>query len=765
MVAGTLAFLLGVLALHHCAVLPPAGWLFVLTPLLLLWRRPALRWRRWLVAVSAAAAGFLWAWGYAAVLLHHGLPPALEGRDLWVEGYVSSLPESLGERVRFEFEPHLIWRDGERLALPGRLRLSWYRDAPALRVGQQWRLQVRLKRPHGMANPGTFDYELWLLQRGVRATGYVRDAQRVGDDAARFPLQRLRQQLRDRLQGMLGEHPLGGIVIALALGERQGISKAQWQVLRATGTNHLVAISGLHVGIVAALVFFLLQRLWSLSGRACLRLPAPRAAAIGAMTAATGYAALAGFSVPTQRALIMVAVALLAVWLQRPLQPLRTLALALLLVLLYDPLAALAAGTWLSFAAVAVILYGMGGRPAARGWWWRWGRVQWLVALGLAPLMLYWFQQAALVGPLANLVAVPWVTVAVVPPLLLALLLLLPFPGLALWLLQLCLFSLEYLWQLLDWMARLLPPEFGALAPPGWTLLPALIGLSWLLAPRGWPARWVGGFWLLPLLFARAPAPAPGEVWLTQLDVGQGLAVVLRTTHHTLLFDTGPRYSDALDAAEAVIVPYLRGQGVTRLDTLVVSHGDSDHSGGTASLLAALPVRRILTTKRPWPWAGNPGLCRRGMRWEWDGVVFQLLYPTAAAAEQQGNEASCVLRVTAAGHNALLTGDIEAGAEAALLADAPSSLAATVLVAPHHGSKTSSTLPFVTAVAPRYVLFAVGYRNRYGFPHPSVVARYRVLGAQLLGSAGDGAVTVQLGAGPPRLIRFRHQAHRYWFSD
>jgi competence protein ComEC len=764
MVAGTLAFLFGIVIFQWQSEVPPPDWVAALLLLVVLpWCIPR-RWRYMANYLLPVAAGFAWAWFHAAYVLQQQLPVALEGKDLVLEGVIASLPESNGQRSRFLFEVSQLAERGEVLPL-GRVRLAWYRPYPELEIGQRWRLQVRLKRPHGMANPGTFDFEGWLYQQRIRATGYVRaggDSVLLEADSGTFPLQRLRQGLLERLQTATAEHPLGGLVTALALGERQGVTGEQWQLLRATGTNHLVAISGLHIGIVAGLLFFLVRRLWPWPER----LASPKAAALAALVAAALYAALAGFSIPTQRALIMVAVAMLALLGQHALRPVRVLAMALLAVLLLDPLAVLSPGFWLSFGAVAVILYGMGGRLDVSGWWWRWGRVQVLVALGLAPLLAVWFQQVPLISPLANLLAVPWVSLLVVPLVLLGTALITLWPWGAHALLSLALLGLDGLWWWLGWCASLLPPHWSVLAPPSWILPPVLIGMFWLLAPRGWPARWLGLFWLLPMLLVRPAGPAPGEAWVTLMDVGQGLAVLVRTANHTLLYDTGPNYGAEADAGEMVIVPVLRHYGIHRIDTLILSHGDSDHAGGAAAVFAGMEVGRFISgAAAPLPWREHEP-CHRGQQWQWDGIGFSLLFPSLPGVRSgKGNDSSCVLHISTDSGAVLLSGDIEANAERELLASVPQELAAEVLVAPHHGSKTSSTAPFVTAVAARHVLFAVGYRNRYGFPHPEVAARYRAADARLHDTAGQGAITVRLGAGDIAVESWRQQARRYWFSD
>lgn len=753
-----------------------------------------------MVVLLCAGAGFFWTSLTAHWLLAGELPKQLEGQDVMVEGLIASLPESSSsssagqQRMSFQFVPdRLEWR-GEPQPLPGKLLLSWYQHPPPLRVGERWRLRVRLKRPHGFMNPGGFDYEAWLFRQGIRAKGYVREArksagqdepavvnQRLAAAAGAYPVHQLRQRLRERLQLALKDHPLRGIVLALAIGDRQQIDRSQWQVLTRTGTNHLVAISGLHVGLVAGFAFFAVRRLWRLSARAVTLWPAAKAGAIAGLLAAIVYALLAGFSVPTQRALVMVAVVMLATLLQRHTRPSSLLALALILVLVMDPMAVLAPGFWLSFGAVGVILYGMSGRLAMRSAWWKWGRVQWLVALGLFPALVLLFQKASLVAPLANLVAVPWVSLVTVPLTLLGAVLLGPLHVIGEWLLGLALWSLEGLWWWLEMLGQWRFAQWLQGAPPVWAIAVALLGVVWLLAPRGVPARWVGAVGLLPLVFLHlAPLPL-GEAQLTLLDVGQGLATVVQTRNHLLVFDAGPRFGSGFNTGEAVVAPYLLAQGRGRIDTLVVSHSDNDHMGGVASLLAALPVRRILSSEPQKIVGADAQPCTAGQQWRWDGVQFAMLNPVAfvetsnPTATQtkphtrrlKRNNRSCVLRVQAGEDSVLLSGDIEEVTERGLVARLGERLRSDVLVVPHHGSKTSSSVAFVEAVSPRIALFPVGYRNRYGFPKAEVVQRYRDRHVQVFDTASHGALEIRLGeAGDlPQVRRYRQTAARYWHDQ
>lgn len=712
------------------------------------------------------AAGAVWVSLRAGIILEESLPRELEGEDLEVTGYIADVPAHTDFGFRFAFDVASAARAGRAVRIPSRILLSAEEALFAPRAGEYWRLTVRLKRPHGMRNPGGFDYEAWLFRERLRARGYVRPSpppeRLAATTPARYRVHRLRERLGERIRAALPGHPFAGMVTALANGETRDIDRLQWQTLRATGTVHLVAISGLHITLVAGMVFFLARRLWSLPGYTVLRLPAPVAAAAAALAAATGYAALAGFAVPTQRALLMLAVAMSGVFLRRRFPPSQLLAAALFAVLLHDPLAVMASGFWLSFTAVAVILFVVQGEHRHQRLR-QWITLQGAIALGMLPLMLAMFQQVSLVAPLANLLAIPVFDFVVVPLTLLGVVALPVVPDAAAGLFALAGGALALVWPVLEFLGGLAHAQWTQAAPPAWAVLAAVPGVLWLLAPRGFPARWAGAVWMLPLLLVRPSTPALGELWFTLLDVGQGLAAVLRTTHHTLVYDTGARFSARFDAGEAVVVPYLRAVGVRRIDTLIISHGDTDHRGGADSVLRAYPVARLLSSVREAAVGLTPQPCREGDSWEWDGVRFTLLNPPHGHFSRHNN-ASCVLKVESRYGSVLLPGDIEARAEQRLVAHYGPRLRAEVLVAPHHGSRTSSTEEFIAAVRPHHVLVPAGYRNRYRHPHPSVVARYRQAGSRLYGSAASGALELRLGAAGIEVSAFRERARRYWHA-
>ena len=760
--SGTIAFLAGILSLQQMSSLPALQWLWLLVPLLIL----SLFIKIHLLRLACFVGfGFLWALFHAHHILAQQLPVELEGKDVQLSGFVASIPERRDRLWRFEFDVDALHHEGKAYPSPGTIRLSWYDDAIRPAVGEAWQLTVRLKQAHGFMNPGAFDYEKWLFSHRIRATGYVRSKERqslLPSSGVAYPLQQWRGLLRQKIQTILPEHPMRGLVTALTIGDRSAITAAQWTVLRESGTNHLIAISGLHIGFIAGLVYFLVKWLWARLGRWPLYVPAPKAGALAALLAALCYAALAGWSIPTQRAFIMVSVVMLSLLFMRVSTPSRTLALALLLVLLHDPLAVLGPGLWLSFAAVAIILFAMGNRSRHHRLWQKWGKVQWVVSLGLLPLLLTLFQQASLVSPLANFIAVPVVSLLLVPMLLVALML----SSLAIGQL---LFSwgADGLQLLMDLLTAITAwPHILLVTPsPGiFSLSLALIGSLLLFMPRAWPARWLGLVLLIPLLSDHPKQLEHGQGRLTLLDVGQGLAAVVQTRNHTLVFDTGPRFSDAFDTGQAVVLPFLRQSAISQLDRLIISHSDNDHIGGAESLMAGLPVAEVLSSQPEQLFFDQVSLCQAGDAWEWDGVGFKILHPDAFNIKTGENNQSCVLQVTSPYARVLIPGDIEGEAEQALVERYGTQLRSDILIVPHHGSKTSSTTAFLHTVQPSYALFPVGYRNRHRFPHKNVLTRYEKSGIALFDTARHGAIEILLGPHDDqyRPITYRQAARRYW---
>ena len=704
--------------------------------------------------------GMMWASVYGQYLLNHRLADQLEGEDVVVQGYVANFPKPLENRVGFDF---IVTKAIE--GVPGKIRLNWYSPPIAIKAGQVWQMAVRLKKPHARINPGGFDYEAWLFANHIGATGYVRPKPQPQQINSHFSAHRclvqFRQLISDQLDAALPGSEQLGMIKALSIGSQELISQHQWEVFRITGIVHLMVISGGHISLVAGLVFLLVRRTWAWLG--VLQVSPQTMAAYAAWLAGLWYGAIAGFSLPVQRAELMLTVWLWAIVRQRHTASMQVLLLALLVVVLFDPLALLSAGFWLSFAAVALLLFISANRLGKLRYWYQIGKVHLAMAIGLGPLLILFFQQVSLVAPLANYVAVPLIGVLITPLSLLAVLVAFISPWLASVLLWPVETLLKWLWWLLLQMADWPLASLSGIHAPWYSVLFAVLGVLLLLAPKGMPARYLSLFFILPVFFYAPKMPAVGEVWFTLLDVGQGLATVVQTQHHTLVFDTGAKYAEQADMGESVVLPYLQYQGISQIDTLLISHGDIDHSGGAESLLADMPVIKIYSSVAAWAERPSGNYCRTGQRWQWDGVDFSMLSPDEDGFNSE-NDNSCVLRISNRQHSFLLTGDIQQTAESHLVERYGNDLASEVLVAPHHGSKTSSSQGFIEQVRPERVLIPAGYRNRFGFPHLSVMQRYEKLQANIFSSANNGAISLKTDGAEMTQTLARQQQRKYWMD-
>ncbi|HKB61213.1 MAG TPA: DNA internalization-related competence protein ComEC/Rec2, partial [Gallionellaceae bacterium] len=589
MVRASLFFALGVWMLQQRASLPPSPgmWLIAALLVLALLLRFAPRQyllRSLLLAVPLFAAGFFYAGYRAEVRMADALPSAWEGKDIQLVGVVSGLPRERVQGESFAFDVEKVLTPGAHV--PQHILLSTYDPDPAAQVsaGERWQFTVRLKRPHGTSNPYGFDFEAWMLERNLRAVGYVRpQAHNVRLDARvhapGYLIASAREEIRARFRRVLGNAPYAGILVALAIGDQASIPSAQWKVFTRTGTSHLMAISGLHIALLATLAFALAYALWRRVPRLALAFPARKAAAIAGLLAALSYALLSGFSIPAQRAVYMLAAVAVALLLSRRIPPAQVLAGALLVVLLADPWAVEAAGFWLSFGAVGLILFIGANRLAKAHWAAEYGRVQWAMALGMLPPLLVLFQQVSVVSPLANAFAIPAVSFIVAPLAILSAAV--PLDSL-LWLAH---GAMSACMAALQWLSDLPDAVWQQHAPPSWCIALGMAGALWMLLPRGFPARWLGALMLLPMFLVFPPVPAEGALHMVVFDVGQGLSVAVQTRHHVLLYDTGPDYPGDADAGNRILVPSLRAQGIARLDTLVLTHDDSDHTGGALSVL------------------------------------------------------------------------------------------------------------------------------------------------------------------------------------
>lgn len=723
---------------------------------------------------GALSFGLIWGLLYGWLGLQQKLPENMENVDLLVTGQVIGLPkvnESATSLARQRFDLKV-----KQLVLPGddnsaaavkQIRINWYQTRTLVTPGEIWRFKVRLKRPHGLANPGGFDYESWLVRRGINATGYVRkDTWNKRLEAAGFraPIDRARFFLYQRLQS-LSEYRYPGILLALLMGERSALTNELWQTFSATGTNHLFVISGLHVGFVALCSYFLARLLTRIVVIGAPVIAAQQVAAIFAILVSAGYCALAGFALPTQRALIMLAVMMSGKVLKRRIRIGDSFILALLLVLFWDPLACRSMGFWLSFGAVGILISGCAGRTGQTGLWWRWGRPQWVIFVGFIPFLLVFFSQFSLISPLVNSFAIPVVGLLVVPLCLLGGVLLPITEGLSEWMFQVADFCLGLLVPILQWMAHW-PLAQVQLNPSMLAIALAGCGVLLLLAPTGLPARWLAVCLFLPLLIDDREQPPDGGYKITVFDVGQGTSVLLETSNHRLLYDVGPGYSESFNSAGTVLLPFFQRAHIRYVDRIVVSHSDNDHAGSLPYLISALEFGDII------PGAPLQGMentrmdsCQSGRVWQWDGVLFQLMQADRSAWTNQNNR-SCVLRVDNGRVSFLLTGDIEAVAEQSLVRQFGSRLASNILLAPHHGSRTSSSGPFLREVSPELAVFTAGYRNRFGHPKSDILNRYHRLGIGTLDTIRSGAITIRVYPDTSSITveQYRDRRMGYWFN-
>jgi competence protein ComEC len=744
-------------------------------------------------ALAFGATGLRASWFASGVLDH-----PLEGRDIAVIGTVAAMPQRNEAGLRFRFDVDTAQLDGQAVRLPQRLELAWYSgvfargDGPgelmgelqrvpaALQASERWQFTVRLKAPHGAVNPHGFDYELWQWEQGVQATGYVRAGpkdpvpQRLGSNWL-HPVEWARGLLRERIFEHVTDMQAAGLIAALVVGDQAAIDRADWDVFRATGVAHLMSISGLHVTMFAWGAAMLVGWLWRRSGWLCLRVSASSAALIGGILLATFYALFSGWGVPAQRTVWMLATVgvLRLAGLRWPWPQVWLLACAV--VVLADPWALMQAGFWLSFIAVGVLFATDSGASnasstGARGKFVALIREQWVITLALTPLTLLLFGQVSVVGLLANALAIPWVTLLVTPLAMLG----------ALWplLWDVAAWAIALMGNFLSWLAALPWATYSAAQAPVWAGTAGVLGGVLLALRLPWSWRAMGVPLLMPVFLWQAPHPPVGQFELLAADIGQGNAVLLRTAYHALLYDAGPRFSRESDAGHRVLVPLLRALDLP-LDMLVLSHRDTDHTGGAqavlmmqpqAALLSSIELENSLQAMRP----AQP--CVAGQRWQWDGVSFEVLHPQTSdyGDVHKTNAMSCTLRISNGTQTALLAGDIEQAQEAQLLARAQSSASATpaagdalaklradVLLVPHHGSKTSSSAAFLDAVQPRIALVQAGYRNRFGHPVSPVLVRYAERQITVLDSPHCGAATWQ--SWQPESVRCEREVQRrYW---
>jgi competence protein ComEC len=810
MIIAALMFVFGAWVVQQMAQLPSLTWIVCasLSALIIFIMQAYPRFFRYfqlpkflkigLFSIAAFLFGVCWASSFAVWRMSDELPHAWEQKTIAIEGVVASLPEvtERGERFRFDVEK-VLTKDA---IVPRHISLNQYRanqygshkeskensaqlsqfHVSQFHAGERWLLSVRLKRPHSTINPHGFDFESWALSENIRATGSIKNKagmKKLDNFVWRpnYVIQHLRENTQQRIARVLADKPYSGVIQALVMGEDSQISVDDWQVFLRTGTTHLMSISGLHITMLSGLAFGLMSFFWRRMPKLATRVPTRKAAVLAGALTALAYALIAGFSVPTQRTFYMLMVFAIALWSGRQLVITQVLALALWIVVLLDPWAVNAPGFWLSFGAVAMLAYALSGRIGQARWLKAALQTQWAVTIGMLPLLLIMFNQTSIISPIANAFAIPLISFVVTPLALLG-----SFLNID-WLLQMSHKALEVCMFVLNWLNQLPMAIWQQHSPPTWTLFPALFGVLWILLPRGFPMRWLGLIGFLPMLLIVPVRPALGDMKVTVLDVGQGLSVVVQTAKHNLLYDAGPKFNAQSDAGSRIIVPFLRGEGVSRLDGFIVSHDDIDHSGGMSSILTLMPVTWLASSMpadADIPAAQKKMQCFAGQAWAWDGVHFEVLHPDFESyddATLKDNYRSCVLKVTSQSGSVLITGDIEKDAERDLLSLDPDALKSDVIIVPHHGSKTSSTSDFIKAVSPSISIFTPGYLNRYKHPRPEVIERYQAANSLLYRSDHNGAIEMhfiyqgdvkpnELTQSKIHLLSWRDQYKRYWQS-
>jgi competence protein ComEC len=728
-----LCVLLGVLFAytHHSYALIAITFLFIFK----------LNWRYLLFFLLGLAYAFGHQWWIFS--LHKPLIPPVLSKVI-VEGTVVSIPNLRDHKTQFQFLiDKLAGQDQQLLVL-----LAWYNHPPEIHTGERWQFELKLKQAHNLQNPGSFDYVQWLAAQHIAMQGYVRTGIKLPNKTTSWSLNWLK--FREKLGKDVDKHTTNsttaGIVQALTLGLTQKITQDQWDLFRRTGTTHLMVISGAHIGLISGMIFKGINWLWRSNAWFCLRWPAPKMASISAIISALSYALLAGFAVPAQRSFIGGAIAGLRFYGNRHFNGWLIWRYGLYFALIFEPHAVLLPGCYLSFLAVAILIF------VNQRWRFKGFRntllMQFACLMGLIPLTLFWFGYGSITGFIANLFAIPLVGLLIVPLSLLTVLMIsLP---LSTFLMQVLHFLIAILLQLLTWVDALSLVNFSFTLQPLYRVIAIMGGVLLIVILPSKTFRLSGIVLVLSAAFPYYPKIKANEALIRVLDVGQGLAVLVQTQNHSLLYDTGDSFYQGSDMGKLVILPLLQNVGLKKLDAIVISHPDKDHYGGLHSIETAIPVTALIVND---PLHYKRGLsCHDYPRWQWDGIDFRF-FPIKQNFKEKNNR-SCILQVSSGKNRMLLTGDVEKIAEKYLVENYAEALQSSVLLVAHHGSKTSSSDVFLNQVSPIYAIASLGFDNRFHFPHPHTLQTYKKLGIPFYSTKDYGMITLRLGKEDVNPLKF-----------
>jgi competence protein ComEC len=717
----------------------------------------------WRYATATRCSGiFLFAIGLACLHGSWGLSQRLDHSvEAKITGSVIGLPIIEEKSTRFEFQ---ISESSNAFLVGKHVRLSIYGEVATLKSGSRWTFQTLLKPPRSVLNPGGYDFERRALEQNIAAIGHVKkinEAKRLNDsvglDAWREKASRLIQQQTN--------NPDARFVQALTLGDTRQLSNEDWSVLRIHGLTHLIAISGFHVGLVAGFAALIMRALYFILPWLGRTRPRSHSMALAAMLAAFCYTAIAGFALPTWRTFLMIAVIAVARISRRHSGLAQSIALALIAILLFEPLSVLSAGFWLSFMGVVWLAICLPAHQSIRQYKIQehlrlFFQSQWVALIGLFPLSIWFFGQSSLLAPISNVIGIPLISLLVVPLALFGLFLSLFSVSAATVFWKASASLMAIFWHVLQSIGDSKLFLMALPEPSLLTLGLALIAALVLLQPRGVPGKALSLCLFLPMLIPSLNRPDNNEVDMSLIDVGQGLSVLIQTKQHTLLYDTGAGIPGKFDRGESIVIPSLQAIGIHKLDRIIISHGDNDHAGGLTSVRGYFSEAKVFG---PEGWRdGSMQACLKAQSWQWDGVQFEFLHPPPNFPYQR-NDSSCVLRIQAGNRSILLAGDIGHWIEQRLVKEQAAKINVDVLLVPHHGSETSSTPEFIDAVSPSLALIASGADNRFRHPRPSVLARYQARNIEMAGSVEQGWLRIRLNSRGIYWLDRRRQDHpRYW---